>query len=133
GLTAGMTRAMPPRISVLMPCYNHGEYIDEALASVAAQTCQDFEIVVVDDGSTEPATVAKLARLEAPRMRVLRTANQGLPAARNHAARHAAGEVFCALDADDRLAPAWFERALAVLDARPDVAFVSHWLETFGD
>ena len=42
-------------------------------------------------------------------------------------------EVFCALDADDKLAPTWFEKAVSVLDERPEVAFVSHWLETFGD
>lgn len=124
---------MAPRISVLMPCYNHGAFIDEAIGSVLAQTFQDFEIVVVDDGSTDPGTVQALDRLTAPRTRVLRTANRGLPAARNHAARHASGTLLCALDADDRLAPAWFEKAVAVLEERPRLAFVSHWLETFGD
>src|SRR4051812_10996083 len=122
-----------PRISVLLPCFNHGAFIDEAVASVFAQTCQDFEIIVVDDGSTDAATVEKLSSWTVPRLRVLRTENCGLPAARNHAARHASGAVFCALDADDRLAPTWFEKALAVLDGQPSVAFVSHWLETFGD
>jgi len=124
---------MPPRISVLMPCYNHGAFIDEALASVSAQTFRDVEVVVVDDGSTDPATVEKLAGVQQPGVRVLRTGNRGLPAARNHAAAHAEGELFCALDADDRLAPRWFERAVETLDAQPRVAFVSHWLETFGD
>jgi len=124
---------MAPRISVLLPCFNHGAFVAEAVESVRAQTFQDFEIVVVDDGSTEPATVAALDALAGPRVRVLRTANRGLPAARNHAAAHAAGEFFCALDADDRLAPTWFEKAVAVLDARPEIGFVSHWLETFGD
>ena len=108
-----------PRISVLLPCFNHGAFVDEALESVFAQTFQDFEVIVVDDGSTDPATVEKLSSLTDPRARVLRTANQGLPAARNHAARHASGAVFCALDADDRLAPTWFEKALRVLDEQP--------------
>jgi glycosyltransferase involved in cell wall biosynthesis len=124
---------MPPRISVLMPCFNHGAFIDEAIESVLTQTVQDFEIIIVDDGSSDPATVEKLSCYQAPRVRVLRTVNRGLPAARNHAARHASGGVFCALDADDRLAPAWFEKALRLLDGQPSVAFVSHWLETFGD
>jgi glycosyltransferase involved in cell wall biosynthesis len=122
-----------PRVSVLMPCFNHGAFIGEAIASVAAQTLQDFEIVVVDDGSTDVQTVETLDKYARSGITVLRTENRGLPAARNHAARHAAGEFFCALDADDRLAPEWFARAVAVLDARPGVAFVSHWLETFGD
>jgi glycosyltransferase involved in cell wall biosynthesis len=122
-----------PRISVLMPCFNDGAFIPEAIQSVVDQTISDAEIVVVDDGSTDAATLATLERLHAPRTTVLRTSNRGLPAARNLAARHATGSVFCALDADDRLAPTWFERALGILDARPDVAFVSHWLQTFGD
>ena len=122
-----------PRISVLMPCFNHGEFIGEAVDSVLSQTCQQFEILVVDDGSTEQATRETLSRLQGGKIQVLTTANRGLPAARNHAARHAAGEFFCALDADDKLAPTWFERALQLLDSRPDLAFVSHWLETFGD
>jgi glycosyltransferase involved in cell wall biosynthesis len=116
-----------------MPCFNHGAFIGEAIESVLAQTFQNFEIIVVDDGSTEPLTEAALAKLTAPPTTVLRTVNQGLPAARNHAASKAAGALFCALDADDKLAPTWFEKAIQVLDERPDVAFVSHWLETFGD
>ena len=122
-----------PRISVLIPCFNHGAWIDEAVDSVLAQTVQDFEIVVVDDGSTDQATVQKLASYARPATRVFRTKNRGLPAARNTAAAHATGEFLCALDADDRLAPTWFGKAVAVLDADADLSFVSHWLETFGD
>lgn len=122
-----------PRISVLMPCFNHGAFIGEAIQSVRDQTVDDWEIIVVDDGSNEAETIETLRSLRAPRTTVLRTENRGLPAARNFAARHAAGALFCALDADDCLAPAWFERAAGLLDARPDVSFVSHWLETFGD
>ena len=63
-----------------------------------------------------------------------RTENRGLPAARNHAARHASGAVFCALDADDRLAPDLVrEGSRRCWTGSPSVAFVSHWLETFGD
>lgn len=124
---------MSVRISVLMPCFNHGAFIDEAIQSVLDQTFSDAEIVVVDDGSTDPATVERLGSLRAPRTTVLRTGNRGLPAARNLAARHATGTLFCALDADDRLDPCWFERAVALLDDRTDLAFVSHWLRTFGD
>ncbi len=123
---------MAPRISVLMPCFNHGAFIGEALDSVRSQTWQDFEIIVVDDGSTDQATLEVLSRLTSP-IRVLTTSNQGLPAARNHAAAHASGAVFCALDADDKLASTWFEKGMRLLDEQADIAFVSHWLETFGD
>jgi glycosyltransferase involved in cell wall biosynthesis len=123
----------PPRISVLMPCFNHGVFIGEAIQSVLDQTFSDVEILVVDDGSTDPGTIECLRNLRTPRTTVLRTENRGLPAARNAAARRAAGSFLCALDADDRLEPVWFERAVAMLDAQPDLAFVSHWLRTFGD
>jgi len=127
-------RAMTaPRISVLVPCFNHGEFIRETVDSVLAQTLKDFEIVVVDDGSTDPQTRRTLKELAEEGITLLTTENRGLPAARNHAARHAAGEFFCALDADDKLAPQWFDKAVRVLDGRPEIAFVSHWLETFGD
>ena len=122
-----------PLISVLLPCFNDGEWIDEAIASVRAQTYQHFEIVVVDDGSTDPATREKLRRLSGPQVKLIESENRGLPGARNLAAQHAAGDLFCALDADDRLAPSWFDKGVSLLESRPDVAFVSHWLETFGD
>jgi Glycosyl transferase family 2 len=122
-----------PRLSVLVPCFNQGAFLDEAVDSVLAQTFTDYEIVVVDDGSTDEATRRKLATYQRPKTRVLRTRNRGLPAARNAAAATAAGDVFCALDADDRLEPTWFEKGIAVLDTDPSLAFVSHWLETFGD
>jgi hypothetical protein len=122
-----------PRISVLLPCFNDGQWIDEALDSVRQQTFQDFEIVVVDDGSTDAATVRKLESIDDSNIRVFRTENRGLPAARNHAAAQARGELFCALDADDRLAATWFEKGQALLTLRPEITFVSHWLETFGD
>jgi glycosyltransferase involved in cell wall biosynthesis len=123
----------PPRISVLIPCFNHGNFVHEAIGSILAQTFTDWEIVVVDDGSTDPSTLASLHALPSPRTVVLHTENRGLPAARNLAARHACGALLCALDADDRLVPTWFEKGVAVLDAQPQLAFVSHWLQAFGD
>ena len=121
-----------PRVSVLVPCFNQGAWIDEAVDSVLSQTLQDFEIIVVDDGSTGD-TRQKLSAYVRPRTRVLRTENRGLSAARNTAAGAASGEFLCALDADDRLVSTWLEKAVALLDERADVAFVSHWFETFGD
>ncbi len=125
--------ADPPAIGVVIPCYNQGSTLDEAVRSVFAQTRGDFEIVIVDDGSTDPETRRLLADYRRPRTRVVRTENRGLPAARNAGIRRAANPYVCALDADDRLAPTWFEKALEVLEDDPSVSFVSHWLRTFGD
>jgi glycosyltransferase involved in cell wall biosynthesis len=122
-----------PAVSVLVPCFNHGHWIDEAIDSVFAQTVADWEIIVVDDGSTDAATAEKLAAYRRPRTRVVRTENRGLPAARNLAASLATGRFYCALDADDRLARNWFARALATFERDPELAFVSHWVQAFGD
>ena len=122
-----------PRISVVMPCYNDGGFIDEALDSLAAQTVQDFEVIVVDDGSTDAATREVLDGLRRPRTRLLRSAdNRGPGAARNLGLAEARGELLCALDADDRLSPRYLEATLAALEAEPALTWASTWLHMFG-
>lgn len=120
-------------ISVVVTCHNLGRYLDEAIDSVLAQSFQDFEIIVVDDGSTDLATRQLLDSYSRPKTRVLRSENRGLPGARNFGIRHSRGEVICSLDADDKLAPTYFEKAVRVLKDDPTTSFVSHWLRTFGD
>ena len=122
-----------PKVSVIVPCHNLGRYLDEAIDSVLAQTFDDLEILVVDDGSTDPETIAILADYARPKTRVIRSANRGVSGARNLAIENSAGEYICALDADDRLAPTFLEKTIRVLDHDPSVAFVSTWLRTFGD
>jgi glycosyltransferase involved in cell wall biosynthesis len=123
---------MGPRVTVLIPCYNQGAYLDEAVESVLAQTWQDFEILVVDDGSTDPATVRLLDDYARPKTTVYRTPNQKLGAARNFLVQRARGEYLCALDADDRLHPEYLERTVDVLARHPSLGFVSTRLQTFG-
>ncbi len=123
----------PLRVSVLIPCYNHGAFLDEAVQSVLQQTVKDVELIVVDDGSTDPATRDLLTSYAPPRTKVVHTPNRGLAAARNLALSLARAPVICALDADDRLHPTFFEKALALLDADPALTFVSSWLRMFGD
>ncbi len=122
-----------PRVSVIIPCYNLGRFVEEAIDSALGQTFQDIEILIIDDGSTDPETQEVLSTCNRSRTRVLRTANQGLPAAKNVGIRNTTGAYLCALDADDRLAPTMLEQSVAVLDTEPSVAFVSHWLQNFGD
>jgi glycosyltransferase involved in cell wall biosynthesis len=126
-------RSEQPRVSVIVPCYDLGQYLDEAVDSVLAQTFQDLEIVIVDDGSTDAITVERLAQYNRPKTRVLRMAHAGLAAARNTGIAHTTGTYLCALDADDRLEPSYLAKAVEVLDRDPSVTFVSAWLRTFGD
>ena len=124
---------MSRRVSIVVPCYNLGAYLHEALDSVRAQTFTDYDVVVVDDGSTDEQTISVLTEIEAAGTRVLRTANHGLSAARNAGIAATTGELVCCLDADDRLSPQWLERGVALLDADARLSFASHWLRTFGD
>ena len=124
---------MTPLISVIIPCYNLGAYIEETVQSVLAQTIQDFEILVVDDGSTDADTVNLLASATWPRTQIFRTPNGGLARARNTLIQRSKGRFLCALDADDKLHPQYFEKALAAFDAAPDLTFVSTRLQMFGN
>lgn len=123
-----------PSVTVIIPCHNLGAYLDEAVDSVFAQTFQDFDVIIVDDGSTDEATRRLLTEYCRPRTRVVRSEeNRGLPAARNLAIRETQAPYICALDADDRLAPSCLEKSVQALDGNPSIAFVSHWVKTFGE
>jgi glycosyltransferase involved in cell wall biosynthesis len=121
-----------PKISVVIPCFNQGAYIPDALNSVLAQSYRDFEIIVINDGSTDRETTVILEQLAFPKTRVVHTSNQGLAAARNNGIREALGNYILPLDADDRISPAYLEKAAAVLDIHPEVGFVYSLARLFG-
>ncbi len=122
-----------PRISVVIPCYNQGEFIDDAVESVFAQTFQDFEIIIVNDGSTDPCTREKLSGINLPRVRVVHTGNEGLAAARNFGIEIAQGDYILPLDADDRIAPGFLELAIDILDRDSEVGAVHGKVDFFGE
>jgi glycosyltransferase involved in cell wall biosynthesis/predicted NUDIX family NTP pyrophosphohydrolase len=122
-----------PAISVIIPCYNLGIYLDEAVQSVLAQTMHAFEIIIVDDGSTDKATCALLNNFNRPKTRLVRQENKGLAAARNRGIRESTGRYICCLDADDRLQPEFLEKAFTVLDTQPAVGFVTGYFQMFGE
>ncbi len=109
-----------------MPAYNVEQFIDAAIASVRAQTFTNFELLIVDDGSTDgtAAVVERHARDDG-RVRLLRQANAGISAARNFALRHARGAFIAILDADDGWAPSFLASQIAVLEQRPDIDIVT--------
>ncbi len=123
-----------PEITVVIPCFNYGRFLDEAVESVLAQSFQDFEIVVVDDGSTDPGTRSLLDGFDRPKTTVLRVSHQGAGAARNAGIRASDGRYVVSLDADDRLHPCYLEKTRAVLDADGErrLGFVTTWLRRFG-
>ncbi|RAG81710.1 CDP-glycerol:glycerophosphate glycerophosphotransferase [Streptacidiphilus pinicola] len=110
---------MPPRLSVVVPIYNVERYLDECLASLAAQTMGDFEVVMVDDGSTDgSATIAHAWELRDPRFRTVRKENGGLGPARNTGIESLTpGTEFLAfVDSDDTLPETAYELMIGTLD-----------------
>jgi glycosyltransferase involved in cell wall biosynthesis len=122
-----------PIVSVVIPCYNYGHFLEEALESIYQQTLQDFEIIVVDDGSDDPHTLALLSMLSGPKLSLMRQDNQGISIARNTGIRSAEGKYICCLDADDALERTYLEKTAALLESQPDVGFAYSWVQRFGD
>ncbi len=121
-----------PKVSVIIPCYNQGQYIEEAVESVLDQTYQDFEIVIVNDGSTDEFTNNLLNNYNKPKTRVIHTDNQGLASARNNGIKEAKGEYILPLDADDKIGKEYLEEAVKILEANPGIGIVYCKAESFG-
>ena len=128
-----MTTAPAPTISVLMAIYNGAALVRETIASLQAQTFGDFELIVVDDRSTDDS-VAVLRAIGDARIRVIESpVNQGVVLARNTAFGHARGRYIAALDHDDLCHPERFARQVAYLDANPDTVLLGTAANIFED
>ena len=120
-----------PLVSVIIPCYNYGQYVEEAIDSVLNQTFKNLEIIVVDDGSTDTYTIEVLDNLNKPKTKLIRTTNQKLPAARNNGIKEAQGKYICCLDADDILKPTYIEKCIILMEQENlDVCY--SWIQEFG-
>jgi glycosyltransferase involved in cell wall biosynthesis len=119
-------------ISVVIPCFNHGEFLPEAVASVVNAGRNDLELIVVDDGSTEELTLSVIDELAERGIKVLRQGNKGLAAARNAGINTSTGRHIFPLDADDRLRPGWMDRGIQILNGNPEVGVVYGDAEQFG-
>ncbi|HET7313109.1 glycosyltransferase family A protein [Salinisphaera sp.] len=124
-----------PRVSVLIPAFNAGRYIGEAIESVLAQSWTDFELIVVDDGSSDDTAAVCAARARADsRVRLIsQQRNRGRPWARNEALRCARGEFVAMLDADDRCMPDRLATQVAFLQAHPTIDVVGSWWHTIDE
>jgi hypothetical protein len=108
-------------ISIIVPLYNKAPYVGRALASILAQSHPDFEVIVVDDGSTDGSGDI-VRQIDDPRVRLITQANRGPGAARNRGIAEASGRLITSLDADDEWKPTFLEHHLAVLARHPDAA-----------
>ena len=117
-----------PRFSIIVAVYNAEQYLDECLDSVCGQTCGDFEVICINDGSTDGSREILSDRsFSDARIRVIDKANGGPSSARNDGLRIAQGEYVCFLDADDQLEPYALEKMSAVLEEGSYDALVFGW------
>ena len=110
-------------VSIIIPSYNHAHYLSHTLRSVLVQTYDDWEAIIVDDGSTDD-TSAVVAQFADPRVRYIHQQNRGLPAARNAGIAAAQGSYLAFLDADDEWEPDFLARCTAVLERNAEAAGV---------
>jgi glycosyltransferase involved in cell wall biosynthesis len=115
-----MLESIRPALSVIMPVYNVGAYVRDAIRSVLAQTFRDFELIVVDDSGTD-GSLAVCQSFDDPRIRVMIQCNRGLAGARNTGIAQSRGRYIALLGSDDLWAPRKLAVHVTHLDAHPDV------------
>ncbi|MBU6427416.1 MAG: glycosyltransferase [Cyanobacteria bacterium REEB65] len=128
--------ALLPRVSFVVTCYNHGQYLQEAVESVFEQTFTDLEVVIVNDGSTDDSLAVATSLLEVfstRQIRLLDRPNSGSPAiSRNNGIAVARGPYVCCLDADDRVSPNFTQNCVDILDAHPTIGYAYPNQQNFG-
>lgn len=124
---------IPGMLSIVIPYYNLGDTIEETVQSVLRITYDNYEVILVNDGSTDAASIEKLAELKKKylSLQIVEIPNGGLANARNVGAACAKGEYLAFLDADDLIKPDFYERCIQVLQKYDNVSFVYSWLQYF--
>ena len=119
-----------PTVDVIIPAFNISRHLPTALESVIAQSFEDWQIVVVDDGSTDriDATMRPFQERLGARLTYVKQQNQGPSAARNTGIRHSSGELIALLDGDDVWLPHRLERSVACLQSRPEAGLSYGWI-----
>jgi glycosyltransferase involved in cell wall biosynthesis len=127
-------RTYTKKLSVVVPFYNLGQFISQTITSLDAISQSETEIIIVNDGSTDPASVLSLQRYRGrDDVLVIDTENRGLAHARNLGAQAAQGKYVAFLDADDLVSPDYYDKAMRVLDHYENVAFVGCWTQFFDE
>jgi glycosyltransferase involved in cell wall biosynthesis len=119
------------KVSVIIPLYNQAQFVRETIESVFLQTYKNFEIVIVNDASTDKSVDAVMPFVIGNPDQVFlyhNPVNKGLPATRNVAISHAKGDYILPLDSDDRIAATYLQKTVAVMDSRSDIGMVSTWM-----
>lgn len=122
-----------PIVSIIIPCYNHGIYLSEALESIENCSYKNIcEVIIIDDGSTDPYTIEKMASLKETGWNIITQKNKGLGAARNTGVIHATGKYILPLDADNKLTDGYLKN-YTFMEANPEIAVVYGNARYFGE
>lgn len=122
-----------PKVSVIIPCYNQGIYIEEAIESVLAQSYQDFEIIVINDGSDDAITIDILNGLKKSKTSVYHMSKSGVSAARNYGIKQCSGTFILPLDADDRIDKRMLEMSVPLLEHNSKLELITTGVQYFGE
>lgn len=122
-----------PKISVIMPCFNDGKYIEKSIESVIRQDISEWELIIVDDGSDDPQTLTVLNRLrEHDRIHIIHGKHCGVSSARNTGIAAATGKYILPLDSDDIIDSTYLRKASIILDKYSDIGIVYSKAKLFG-
>lgn len=122
-----------PVISVVIPCYNHGKFLDDAIDSIPKDFNGNIEIIVVNDGSTDDFTIEKLKEVKKRGITVVNQENKGLSAARNYGIKSSNSKYFIPLDSDNKITTALITKAIYILETNPNVGVVYSDFFFFGE
>ncbi len=125
---------MTPIVSIIIPCYNQGIFLQEALESVSRYKDKAvYEIIIVNDGSTDTETLAILKQLAAKGLHIVNQRNKGLGAARNAAIKAATGKYILPLDCDNKIKPEYISESIVLMDNDKNIDVVYGNAEYFGE
>lgn len=124
---------MQPKLSIIVPCYNLGSYLEEAIGSIVYKNPYDLELIIVNDGSDDPFTLKILKEQENKGVKVYHQENKGPGAARNRGIRLSKGRYILPLDADNKLRPKFLDRALKIFEEEPEVDIIYGDAQFFGE
>lgn len=121
------------KVSIIIPCFNHGAFLKEAIDSVTNQTYSNWEIIIINDGSTDSETIATLnALVETENFKIIHTINNGLATARNIGISFSSGEYILPLDADDKIGSEFLQKTVDIISTNVNIKIVYSLAEYFG-
>ena len=121
------------KVSIIMPCFNDGEYIEESISSVLNQTYKEIELIIVDDGSTDEKTINILNSIKNNKIKVIKSQRLRPAGARNLGISNASGKYILPLDSDDCIESDYVAKAVKILDENDNVGVVYCFADLFGE